>query len=175
MGSSLNPVSVRPTVSFSLPLDLPEGEYIAGMALESAARSRRVRLSPFCGLHLTSLQQLSGQIDGGLNWQRIILPVARSVEGIRILTPFFDSGVIALALSLTASLKYRDGNTKFLLRYLLKKHIGRILTKKPAAASPVAIWRLHVIAQRAFAGPVHPFSRITTASPAATRFLSVGW
>jgi len=121
-------------------LDLPEREYREW--LESIAQSRIARLAPFRELHLTSLQQLSGQIDGGLNWQRIILPVTRSVDGVRILTPFFDSAVIALALSLTPSLKYRDGKTKFLLRYILQKHIGRILMKKPAAASPVAIWRI---------------------------------
>ena len=121
-------------------LDLPETEYLQW--LESFARNRTARLAPFRELHVTSLQQLNGQIDGGLNWQRIILPVARSIEGVRILTPFFDSAVIALALSLTVSLKYRDGKTKFLLRYALEKHIGRILMKKPAAASPVSIWRI---------------------------------
>jgi hypothetical protein len=121
-------------------LDLPQKEYREW--LESVAQSRTARLAPFRELHLTSLQQLNGQIDGGLNWQRIILPVVRSVDGVRILTPFFDSAVVALALGLAISLKYRDGKTKFLLRYLLQKHIGRILTKKPAAASPVAIWRI---------------------------------
>jgi asparagine synthetase B (glutamine-hydrolysing) len=121
-------------------LDLPEKEYREW--LESVAQSRMARLAPFRELHLTSIQQLNGQIDGGLNWQRIILPVVRSVDGVRILTPFFDSAVIALALGLAVSLKYRDGKTKFLLRYLLQKQIGRILTKKPAAASPVAIWRI---------------------------------
>jgi len=121
-------------------LGLPEAEYREW--LESFALGRAARLAPFRDLHLTSLQQLNGQIDGGLSWQRIMLPVARSVDGVRILTPFFDSAVIALALSLTVSLKYRDGKTKFLLRHALQKHIGRILTKKPAAASPVAIWRI---------------------------------
>jgi hypothetical protein len=71
-----------------------------------------------------------------------MLPVLRSTEGIRLLTPFFDSAVVSLALSLTVSLKYPDGKTKFLLRRMLEKQIGRILMKKPAAASPVAIWRI---------------------------------
>jgi asparagine synthase (glutamine-hydrolysing) len=121
-------------------LGLPESEYHEW--LESFSQSRAALLAPFCGLHLTSLQQLNGQIDGGLSWQRIMLPVTRSVEGIRILTPFFDSAIIALALSLVVSLKYRDGETKFLLRQMLQKHLGRTLLKKPAAASPVAIWRM---------------------------------
>ena len=121
-------------------LDLPEREYREW--LESFAQGRIGRLAPFSKLHLTSLQQLSGQIDGGLNWQRVVLPVARSIDGVRFLTPFFDSAVVALALSLAPSLKYRDGQTKFLLRHALQKHIGRILMKKPAAASPVAIWRI---------------------------------
>jgi len=125
---------------FLAALDLPEGEYREW--LESVRQRRIARLAPFRELHLTSMQQLGGQIDGGLNWQRIILPVTRSLDGVQILTPFFDSAVIALALSLTPSLKYRDGKTKFLLRYVLQKHIGQILTKKPAAASPVAIWRI---------------------------------
>lgn len=121
-------------------LGLPEREYEEW--LESFSMTRAALLAPFCNLHLTSLQQLNGQIDGGLSWQRIMLPVARSIEGVRLLTPFFDSAIIALALSLIVSLKYRDGETKFLLRQLLQKHIGRTLMKKPAAASPVAIWRL---------------------------------
>jgi asparagine synthase (glutamine-hydrolysing) len=121
-------------------LGLPEKEYKEW--LEGFSQSRTALLTPFCHLHLTSLQQLNGQIDGGLSWQRIMLPVTRSVEGVCILTPFFDSAVIALALSLIVSLKYRDGETKFLLRQLLQKHLGRTLLKKPAAASPVSIWRM---------------------------------
>ncbi len=91
-------------------LGLAETEYREW--LEDAARTRAARLAPFRELHLTTLQQLNGQIDGGLSWQRIMLPVTRSVEGVRILTPFFDAAFIALALSLTVSLKYRDGNTE---------------------------------------------------------------
>jgi asparagine synthetase B (glutamine-hydrolysing) len=121
-------------------LGLPEAQYREW--LQSFSERRKARLEPFRDLHFTSLQQLNGQIDGGLSWQRIMLPVDRSIHGVRILTPFFDSAVIALALSLAVSLKYRDGETKFLLRHMLRKHIGRNLTKKPAAASPVAIWRM---------------------------------
>ncbi|HEX4137622.1 MAG TPA: asparagine synthase-related protein [Bryobacteraceae bacterium] len=121
-------------------LELPERDYREWF--ESFAQNRTARLAPFSDLSLSSLQQLSGQIDGGLNWQRIMLPVLRSTEGIRLLTPFFDSAVVSLALGLTGSLKYQDGKTKFLLRRMLEKQIGTVLMKKPAAASPVAIWRI---------------------------------
>lgn len=110
--------------------------------LDGFSEGRAARLAPFRGLPFPSIQQLSGQIDGGLAWQRIMLPVTRALSGVRILTPFFDPAVIALALGLAPELRYRDGETKFLLRYLLKKYLGRIMMKKPAAASPVAIWRL---------------------------------
>jgi asparagine synthase (glutamine-hydrolysing) len=121
-------------------LGFPQAEY--RQWLENFSDRRAAKLVPFRGLPLSSIQQLNGQIDGGLAWQRIMLPVTRSLEGIRILTPFFDPAVIALALGLAVPLKYRDGETKFLLRYLLNKHLGKALMKKPAAASPVAIWRI---------------------------------
>lgn len=121
-------------------LGLRQQEYLDW--LEEFARRRKARLAPFAGHHLTTLQQLNGQIDGGLSWQRIVLPVMRSMTQVGILTPFFDVATIALALSLPVDWKYRDGKTKFFLRYVLKKHIGSEMRKQPAAASPVAIWRL---------------------------------
>jgi asparagine synthetase B (glutamine-hydrolysing) len=121
-------------------LSIPKGEYLEWLG--EAARARRTRLEQFAGYHLTTLQQLNGQIDGGLGWQRIVLPVKRSIAGIDILTPFFDPAMIAFALGLPVDFKYRDGKTKYFLRHVLRRHIGREMRKQPAAASPVAIWRI---------------------------------
>jgi hypothetical protein len=134
-------------------LDLSREEYLEWLG--DFARRRAGRFAPFRNRHLTTLQQLDGQIDGGLGWQRIVLPVLKSLAGVKILTPFFDPAMIAFALSLPVTLKYRDGKTKFLLREVLRKHIGRELRKAPAAASPVAIWRIPAsFKERAAISPV---------------------
>lgn len=130
----------EPSSELLAALGCPKSEYLEWLA--ALMESKAARFLPFADRHLTLMQQLNGQIDGGLSWQRIMLPVMRSLPGARIVSPFFDSAIIELALSLAVSLKYRNGKTKFLLRHMLRKHIDREMAKAPAASSPVAIWRL---------------------------------
>jgi hypothetical protein len=110
--------------------------------LSEFSEARRRCFGNFAGFHLTAVQQLGGQIEGGTGWQRIMLPVVRSLRGVDIVTPFFDSAMIEFAVGLAVNLKYRDGTPKFLLRHSLSKYISGQTVKRPAAASPVAIWRL---------------------------------
>jgi hypothetical protein len=66
----------------------------------------------------------------------------RALPGCRILCPFFDSDVVKFALRLPPGLKYRDGQTKYFLRQLLKTKTGFERPKRPAALSPLRFWRI---------------------------------
>jgi asparagine synthetase B (glutamine-hydrolysing) len=122
-------------------LGISDGEYTRAVA--GALDARRRAFEPLAArFGLPSLQQLGGQIDSGVNWRETCLPVMRSLPGCRILCPFYDSEMIRFALRLPPEWLYRDGQTKYFLRHLLKKRTRLECAKRPAALSPLRFWRL---------------------------------
>lgn len=91
---------------------------------------------------LDVLQQLSGQIWGGVSWQNVFLPVTQAFAGeAEFISPFYDIEMIRFAMSLPAAYKFRGGATKVLLRDILERAIGRSIVKR-ASPNPARIWRL---------------------------------
>lgn len=122
-------------------LGIPEADYRRWVNEQVAAR--RLRFAPFAAtIPLPTLQQLGGQIDGGAAWREICLAVMRAMPGSRVLCPFFDSEMIRFALRLSPEWIFRDGQTKYFLRRLLKANTGLECPKRPAALSPLRFWRL---------------------------------
>jgi asparagine synthetase B (glutamine-hydrolysing) len=120
---------------------IPRGEF--DRCIHEVFAARRRCFEPLAPLvDMPTLQQLAGQIDGGVGWREIGLPVMRAFPGCRILCPFFDSDVVKFALKLPPDLKYRDGQTKYFLRQLLKTKTGFERPKRPAALSPLRFWRI---------------------------------
>jgi asparagine synthetase B (glutamine-hydrolysing) len=122
-------------------LGVPRDEY--ARATGAALDVRRRTFEPLVSrLSLANLQQLGGQIDGGVGWREMCLAVMRAVPGCRVLCPFYDSEMIRFALRLPPEWLYRDGQTKYFLRHLLRKRAGLDRAKRPAALSPLRFWRL---------------------------------
>jgi hypothetical protein len=120
---------------------VPTADY--SRSVNELIAARRQRFAPFAAATpLPTLQQLRGQIDGGAAWREILLAVMRALPGCRVLCPFFDSEMIRFALRLPPEWIYRDGQTKYFLRRLLKANTGLECPKRPAALSPLRFWRL---------------------------------
>lgn len=110
--------------------------------VEAYVATRRRLFEPLLlSAPLPKLQQLGGQIDGGVGWREICLPIMRAFPGCRVLCPFYDSDVIRFALRLPSEFIFRDGQTKYFLRQLLKTLTGLECPKRPAALSPLRYWR----------------------------------
>jgi asparagine synthetase B (glutamine-hydrolysing) len=106
---------------------------------------RRQLLEPFARVvDLPTLQQLRGQINGGLEWQdeQGCLAVMRALPGCNLLCPFYDPEIIRFALRLPRNLIFNEGQTKYLLRRVLKAATGLERPKRPASMSPMRFWRL---------------------------------
>lgn len=92
-------------------------------------------------LPLHTIQQLNGQVWAGISWQNIFLPVTEIFRGgVEFISPFYDIELVRFALSLPAEYKFRNGETKALLRELLYKVAG-IRVKKRASPNPSRLWR----------------------------------
>jgi hypothetical protein len=92
---------------------------------------------------LPKLQQISCQIDGGVEWQEEhgCLAVMRALPGCTILCPFYSADTIRFALKLPPDLIFRDGQTKYFLRRLFKAGTGLTRVKSHASLSPLRFWR----------------------------------
>lgn len=124
-------------------LQVSPSEYSSSVD-EVIARRRRL-LEPLAGaVTLPTLQQLSGQIDGGIEWQdeHGCLAVMRELPGCNFLSPFYDPEIIRFAFRLPTDLIYDGGKTKYFLRRLLKAATGLERLKRPASMSPIRLWRL---------------------------------
>lgn len=111
---------------------------------EEIAAHRRL-LEPFARVvDLPTLQQLRGQIDGGVEWQdeQGCLAVMRALPGCNLLCPFYDPEIIRFALRLPRNLIFNEGQTKYLLRRVLKALTGLERPKRPASMSPMRLWRI---------------------------------
>lgn len=121
-------------------LGLPRQEFLDWLGGYRERRSQALCQAE--GRSLIWLQQLAHQIDGGGSWQRIVLPVKKAQPAKRFVCPFFETKVIRFGMRQPPEFIYHDGHTKYVLRRMLHRYLGRELTKKSAAASPVAVWRI---------------------------------
>jgi asparagine synthetase B (glutamine-hydrolysing) len=107
------------------------------------ARSRL--LTPIAPLvPLPKLQQISYQMDGGVEWQgeQGCLAVMRALPECNLICPFYDAAVIRFALKLPPDLIYRDGQTKYILRRIFESETGLVRVKSHASLSPLRYWRV---------------------------------
>lgn len=108
--------------------------------MRAADAERMMEFAANAPLH--TLQQLNGQIWGGVSWQNGFLPPIRALgQTVDFISPFYDLEMIRFALSLPAEFKFRNGETKALLRHLLIRMLGLSLGKR-ASPNPSRIWRL---------------------------------
>jgi len=124
-------------------LQVSQSEY--SVSVDQVVAGRRRLLEPLAHVAaLPTLQQLSGQIDGGMEWQdeHGCLAVMRALPGCNFLSPFYDPAIIRFALTLPTDLIFNDGQTKYFLRRLLKATTGLERLKRPASMSPIRLWRV---------------------------------
>lgn len=115
-----------------------------GQFIDKVIAAQRRQLEPLARVvDLPTLQQLRGQIDGGVEWQdeQGCLAVIRALPGCNLLCPFYDPEIIRFALRLPVNLKFNEGQTKYLLRRVLKAITGLERPKRPASMSPMRLWR----------------------------------
>jgi asparagine synthetase B (glutamine-hydrolysing) len=115
-----------------------------GLFVDKVIAAQRRLLEPLARVvDLPTLQQLRGQIDGGVEWQdeQGCLAVMRALPGCNLLCPFYDSEIIRFALKLPVNLIFNEGQTKYLLRRVLKALTGLERPKRPASMSPMRLWR----------------------------------
>jgi asparagine synthetase B (glutamine-hydrolysing) len=115
-----------------------------GLFVDRMLAAQRQLLEPLARIvDLPTLQQLRGQIDGGVEWQdeQGCLAVMRAIPGCNLLCPFYDPEIIRFALRLPSSLIFNEGQTKYLLRRVLKAATGLERPKRPASMSPMRLWR----------------------------------
>jgi len=110
---------------------------------ESINAKDRSAMAQWAGrVPLHTLQQLGGQIWGGISWQNAFLPVSQALDDqVEFVSPFFDLEMIRFALSLPLEYKFQNGVTKVLLRSIASRLLGRSVPKR-ASPNPSRIWRL---------------------------------
>ena len=79
-----------------------------------------------------------------MEWQdeQRYLAVMRALPGCKLWCPFYDPEIIRFALRLPRNLIFNEGQTKYLLRRVLKAATGLERPKRPASMSPMRFWRL---------------------------------
>lgn len=112
--------------------------------LASLSATDRDQILPLADEYsLPVLQQLNGQRWAGISWQNIFLPVSLALNRtVEFVSPFYDIEMVRFALSLPLGLKYRDGETKPVLRDALAQATG-IRAPKRASPNPSRIWSLY--------------------------------
>jgi asparagine synthase (glutamine-hydrolysing) len=91
---------------------------------------------------LPVLQQLNGQIWAGISWRNIFLPVTQAFgDRPEFVSPFYDLEMVKFALSLPIEYKFRDGDTKALIRTVLRRVLNRDIVKR-ASPNPSRVWSL---------------------------------
>jgi asparagine synthetase B (glutamine-hydrolysing) len=110
---------------------------------ESVVAQDRAAMEPWARrAPLHTLQQLRGQIWGGISFQNSFLPVSQAFDdNVEFISPFFDLDMIRFAMSLPLEHHFRNGTAKALLHSIAGRLFGRSVPKR-SSPNPSRLWRL---------------------------------